>query len=62
MEAGKHSQNLSKLWDEVCLSFTAKVRSLLTHALDQMKRFDRFEDTLEDGNEHMHQISARLEA
>jgi hypothetical protein len=61
-EAEKHLHNLFKLWDEACLSFTPKVHSLLTHALEQMKRFDGFGDTLEDDIEHMHQISASLEA
>jgi hypothetical protein len=60
--AEKHLENLFKLWDEACLSFTPKVHSLLSHALEQMKRLGGIGDTLEDDIEHMHQISARLEA
>jgi len=61
-EAEKHLGNLFKLWDEACLNFTPKGHSLLTHAVDQMILLGGIRDTLEDDIEHMHEISARLEA
>jgi hypothetical protein len=44
------------------LSFTTKIHCLLVHAIHQMRSFEGIGNTLEDDVEHMHQISARIEA
>jgi hypothetical protein len=44
------------------MSFTPKIHCLLAHAIHQMRCFEGIGDTLEDDVEHMHQISARIEA
>jgi hypothetical protein len=44
------------------MRFTPKIHCLLSHAIHQMRCFEGIGDTLEDDVEHMHQISARIEA
>jgi hypothetical protein len=44
------------------LSFTPKVHCLLSHAIHQMRCFEGIGDTLEDDVDHVHQISAHIEA
>jgi hypothetical protein len=60
--AEKALANLEYLWKMANLSFTPKIHCLLVHAIHQMRSFDGIGDTLEDDVEHMHQISARIEA
>ncbi len=60
--AEKALQNLEYMWKMANLSFTPKIHCLLAHAIHQMRYLEGFGDTLEDDVEHMHQISARIEA
>ena len=60
--AEKALTNLAYLWKMANMSFTPKIHCLLAHAIHQMRCFEGIGDTLEDDVEHMHQISARIEA
>ena len=60
--AEKSLGNLAYLWKMANMRFTPKIHCLLSHAIHQMRCFEGIGDTLEDDVEHMHQISARIEA
>jgi len=53
---------LEYMWKMAKLSFTPKIHCLLVQAIHQMRLFEGIGDTLEDDMEHMHRISARIEA
>jgi hypothetical protein len=53
---------LHELWGLAQLSFTPKMHSVLNHGLEHMRLYDGIGDTLEDDIEHLHQMSARIEA
>jgi hypothetical protein len=55
-------EKLHELWGLAKLNFTPKMHSLLNHTPEHMRRFEGLGDTLEDDIEHMHQMSARIEA
>jgi hypothetical protein len=58
---GNHQ--LMELEDHIkTLNFTPKIHSLLKHGPEHMHCFEGIGDTLEDHIEHMHQMSARIEA
>jgi hypothetical protein len=50
------------MWKMAKMSFTPKLHCLLVHAIHQMRLFEGIGETLEDDVEHMHQISAWIEA
>ncbi len=60
--AEKAPKNLAYLWKMAYMSFTPKIHCLLAHTIHQMRCFNGIVDTLKDFLEHMHQISARVEA
>jgi hypothetical protein len=58
----KALDNLDYMWKMAKMNFTPKLHCLLVHAIYHMRLFEWIGDTLEDDMEHMHQISARIEA
>jgi len=53
---------LRELWGLAQLSFTPKMHSMLNHGLEHMRCYGGTGNTLEDDVEHLHQMSARIEA
>ncbi len=55
-------EKLHELWGLAQLNFAPKMHSLLNNGPERMCHFEGIGDTLEDDIEHMHQMSARIEA
>jgi hypothetical protein len=55
-------EKLHELWGLAQLNFTPKMHSLVKHGPEHMHHFESIGDMLEDDIEHMHQMSARVEA
>jgi hypothetical protein len=47
--------NLDYLWEQAGMNYTPKIHGVLSHAVEQMKRFGGIGDLLEDDLEHLHQ-------